>query len=176
MPITYEGCFTRYTLRPSKEVKRQTIWDVLAYQFASGLNAALRSKVAEVEGTFDELLVKARFEEAKFRDLSITSVSSRITRVAGRMNSQSNVELNRRPVRAPLNPISIKRDKKEVNFRCFTCNGVGHYRKDCPLKNRSAPVEARGQQLLVIPQLVRLPLLYRRQVRLIVQQEKLRNE
>ena len=50
----------------------------LAYQFASGMNAALRSKVAGVEGTFDELLVKARFEEAKFQDLSITSVSGRI--------------------------------------------------------------------------------------------------
>ena len=90
--------------------------------------------------------VKAWFEEAKFRDLSITSVSSRVPRVAGRMNNQSNVESNRRPVRASLDPISIKRDKKEVNFRCFTCNGVGHSRKDCLLKNRSAPVEARGQQ------------------------------
>ena len=33
-----------------------------------------------------------------------------------------------------------------MNFRCFTCSGVGHHRKDCPLKNHSAPVEARGQQ------------------------------
>ena len=32
---------------------------VLAYQFVTGLNSTLRIKVAGVEGTFDELLVKA---------------------------------------------------------------------------------------------------------------------
>ena len=43
---------------------------VLAYQFVPGLTVALRSKVAGVEGTFDEFLVKARFEEAKTRDIN----------------------------------------------------------------------------------------------------------
>ena len=40
---------------------------VLAYQFVAGLTQALRTKV---EGNFDQLLVKARFEEVKIRDLS----------------------------------------------------------------------------------------------------------
>ena len=40
---------------------------VLAYQFTAGLLPSLRSKVAGVEGSFEQLLVKARFEEAKLR-------------------------------------------------------------------------------------------------------------
>ena len=44
---------------------------VLASQFASGLLPELRAKVAGVEGDFDTLLAKARFEEAKFRDLAV---------------------------------------------------------------------------------------------------------
>jgi len=43
---------------------------VLADQFTAGLLPTLRSMVAEVEGNFEQLLVKARFEEAKVRDLS----------------------------------------------------------------------------------------------------------
>ena len=42
---------------------------MLVYQFVAGLTPALRTKVAGVEGNFDQLLVKARFEEAKIRDL-----------------------------------------------------------------------------------------------------------
>ena len=42
---------------------------VLAYQFVVGLKSNLKSKLAGVEGTFNQLLVKARFEEAKLRDL-----------------------------------------------------------------------------------------------------------
>ena len=49
---------------------------VLAYQFVAGLTSALRTKIAGVEGNFDQLLVKARFEEAKIRDLS-PRISSR---------------------------------------------------------------------------------------------------
>ena len=43
---------------------------MLAYQFVAGLVPALRLKVAGVEGNFDQLLVKARFEEEKLRDLA----------------------------------------------------------------------------------------------------------
>ena len=43
---------------------------MLAYQFVAGLTLALSTKVAGVKGNFDQLLVKARSEEAKIRDLS----------------------------------------------------------------------------------------------------------
>ncbi len=43
---------------------------VLTYQFVAGLRADIKAKVAGREGGFEELLVKARFEEAKLRDLA----------------------------------------------------------------------------------------------------------
>ena len=43
---------------------------VLAYQFVAGLKKNLQSRVAGIKGDFDQLLLRARFEEAKIRDLS----------------------------------------------------------------------------------------------------------
>ena len=43
---------------------------VLANQCVSGLRPELKSKVVGFEGNFEQLLVKARFEEAKLRDLA----------------------------------------------------------------------------------------------------------
>ena len=43
---------------------------VLAYQFVAGLQTEIKSKVAGAEGGFEQLLVKARFEEAKLKDLN----------------------------------------------------------------------------------------------------------
>ena len=43
---------------------------VLANQFVSGLRSELKSKVVGFEGNLEQLLVRARFEEAKLRELS----------------------------------------------------------------------------------------------------------
>ena len=43
---------------------------VLAYQFVAGLCQKLKTKVAGCEGNFEQLLTRARFEEAKFRELA----------------------------------------------------------------------------------------------------------
>ena len=43
---------------------------VLAYQFVSGLLPELKSKVAGTDGDFEHQLAKARFEEAKTRELA----------------------------------------------------------------------------------------------------------
>ena len=45
---------------------------VLTHQFVAGLQSELKLKVAGSEGTFEELLAKARLEEAKLRDLPST--------------------------------------------------------------------------------------------------------
>ena len=43
---------------------------VLASQFVSGLRPEIKAKIAGTEGSMDALLTKARFEEAKIRDLA----------------------------------------------------------------------------------------------------------
>ena len=39
---------------------------VLTYQFVAGLRSDIKMKVAGMEGEFEHLLMKVRFEEAKF--------------------------------------------------------------------------------------------------------------
>ena len=55
---------------------------VFARQFAAGLLPYLKVKVAGPEGTFEELLSKARFKEAKLRDLPSTK-PARASQVTG---------------------------------------------------------------------------------------------
>ena len=43
--------------------------NVLAYQFVAGLIEPLKSKLVGVKGTFDELLTKARFKEARLNEI-----------------------------------------------------------------------------------------------------------
>ena len=43
---------------------------MLAYQLVAGFTPVLQTKVAGVEESFEQLLVKARFEDAKIRDLA----------------------------------------------------------------------------------------------------------
>lgn len=57
-------------VQQSNEVMEMMGRTVLTSQFVAGLLPDLKSKVAGTEGDFDQLLVKARFEEAKLRDLS----------------------------------------------------------------------------------------------------------
>ena len=111
---------------------------VLAYQFTTGLLPTLRSKGAGVEGSFEQLLVKARFEEAKLWDLSGCSSDSK--QFKGYFKPTPRVPSSGHK----------KADDKSVhgnnNQRCFQCNGVGHYAKNCPLKKRSTSVEVKVKQ------------------------------
>ena len=112
---------------------------VLAYQFVAGLTPALRTKIAGVEGNFDQLFVKARFEEAKIRDLS-----PRINLRNQRTPTPRQPEPTGR-TEAPVRPSSGSRqDRKQTGKRCYSCNGTGHFQKNSPLKERSDPVETPG--------------------------------
>ena len=46
---------------------------MLANQFAAGLRQEIKVEVAGAEGTFEQLLTKAKFEEAKLRDMGTNS-------------------------------------------------------------------------------------------------------
>ena len=49
---------------------------VLVNQFVAGLLENIKVKVVGIEGSFDQLLAKARFEEAKLCDLNTTNSGS----------------------------------------------------------------------------------------------------
>ena len=115
---------------------------MLAYQFLAGLTSAPRTEVAEVEGNFDQLLVKARFEEA-IRDLSPRAnlrnqriPTSRPAELHSRTESDSQA-----PTRTTA---GSRQDRRHTGKRCYSCNGTGHFQKNCPFKEHSDPVETPG--------------------------------
>ena len=111
---------------------------VLSYQFVAGLRQEIKVRLAGVEGTFEQLLARARLEEAKLRDLA---------------------EQEPRISRKPINPhiADTERGKKESEHmsnrdqfsrggpRCYHCCGQGHIARNCPVKGRAAPFESQGR-------------------------------
>ncbi len=109
---------------------------VLAYQFVAGLQPEIRVKLAGVEGHFDQLLSKARFEEAKRREL-----------------------IDHTPKASPRKPPFLPRNDpgektrvstpdeqaRKAGLRCFHCRGTGHFARNCPQRGRAAPVESHGR-------------------------------
>ena len=120
---------------------------VLAYQFVAGLTPVLRTKVAGVEGSFEQLLVKARFEEAKIRDLA-TSQGGRQKHTTTDASNQGRSDPHpggRQGGGGQPQPGKLERPgARSSNNRCFVCQGVGHLARNCPFRGRSAPMEARG--------------------------------
>ena len=117
---------------------------VLAYQFVSGLIPALRTKVAGIEGNFDQLLVKARFEEAKIRDLTLGTNNPRNPRNPPPRPTETPGRMESNPQVPSRNTTGSKQDRKQAGKRCYSCNGTGHFQKNCPSKGRSEPAEVSG--------------------------------
>ena len=110
---------------------------VLAHLFVAGLLPVLRSKVAGNEGNLDQLLIKARFEEAKIRDLASTSEgipSGGILRHQGLSPNNRFSASNRMP-------------RQDTMDRCYICNQPGHFARNCSLKGRGAPPVSRGRTM-----------------------------
>ena len=113
---------------------------VLTYQFVSGLRAEIKRKIAGMEGDFQELLVKARFEEAKLRDLAEPT-----TRDPAHRKLPHQKDSNEKDRSAPHLPNKeMDNLPKGGEKRCYHCNGTGHFAKNCPMRRRALPSESRG--------------------------------
>ena len=113
---------------------------ILSSQFVAGLRREIKIKLAGQEGSIDQLLVKARFEEAKLRDLGsvLTSGFSKPTKQA---------EQTVKPLPSPVNDRPqdpLRRPRDHPRGTCHNCGGTGHYKRQCPYRG-SANREARGQ-------------------------------
>ena len=95
---------------------------VLSSQFVAGLNPALKSKVTGVEGDFEQLLVKARFEEAKLRELPSTT-PKKVT-VAAAQN---------KPATENQSPPATTTSRAS-GLRCNICGSPQHLRRRCPYR------------------------------------------
>ena len=129
---------------------------VLAYQFVAGLRPAFKAKLAGSEGKLEQLLPKAQFEEAKIRDLAISSQSGDTSPkdscktvpalpssgVPGPKGSHTQA-----PDREPRTSTGQggSRGKSTGGVRCFNCGQVVHYSRNCPQCGRTRQNEAPGR-------------------------------
>ena len=100
---------------------------VLRSQFVAGLRAELRAKVVGCPGDFEELLSKARFEEARLRE-----VLPMWNRPRESPPSPPGDERQRVPV------LSHPGAKPETSAKaCFNCGMEGHLARFCPYPKRT---------------------------------------
>ena len=107
---------------------------VLSSQFVTGLQRDIKVKLAGQEGSIDQLLVKARFEEAKLRDLGAASY-----RQAEKGKTSQSVHQSKEGEI----PVTQTRDNRNWNNRerrnkqrgvCNECGSNNHYYRQCPMR------------------------------------------
>ena len=107
---------------------------VLTSQFVARLLPELKSNVAGSEGDFERLLVKARFEEDKLRDLSPSPKKKTQPTVPSQDASN---EQESQP---------LAKSTPSGQTWCRKCQSHHHHWKQHPLCGRSEPREAPGQK------------------------------
>ena len=117
---------------------------VLSSQFIGGLIPDIKRKIAYIEGaTFSELLQKARFEEAWLHDLSNHRHKESSKRTPRKGDDYRRETKSSQPVftKEWSSEQAIKQARPIV--RCYKCNKIGHYAKECRAYKRFNDHEAK---------------------------------
>jgi len=108
---------------------------ILCNQFVAGLLPDIKIKIAGTEGSFETLLTKARFEEAKLWELGKSGSNP---------SRKQNLRFNAGGGRG--GPSFSNGDRSTSNVRCYKCGSLGHVAANCPQKGRKSRESQRPNQ------------------------------
>ena len=122
---------------------------VLASRFVAGLRREIQEKLTGLEEDFDVLLQRARFEEAKRKELGKDTEHSQSSSRVARMcpgGDRSNGTGTGGRSRGSQRNFSRGRNRGQQPRTCHRCGSEEHFVKDCPLRARTEPTEATYQR------------------------------
>ena len=90
-----------------------------------------------MEGSFEQLLMRAHFEEAKLRELRLITPQRGSTDTGSTTTSPATTNTANGMSRQPQQRGQVK--------RCFICNQQSHLAKQCPQQQRGRPMESQEQ-------------------------------
>ena len=111
---------------------------VLASHFVAGLVPGIKAKVAGHEGDIDALLAKARFKEAKLRDLTGGRQQGKKSFSSSTPSSHQGEKSGGGSGRQG----TVTGGQKLLAVQCYGCGGYGHYKSKCPARSKGLPAEA----------------------------------
>ena len=121
---------------------------VLTNQFVAGLRTSLKAKVAGTEGSFEELLTKARFEEAKLRELKDAQLKQSLT-----SSNRASAQVHPTSRYSPASGQKTRREQpprfngpRQNPRKCYNCGSASHLANQCPHRDKSGPAEAPGRE------------------------------
>ena len=112
---------------------------VLVNQFVAGLLPEIKSKIVGCEGDFNRLLAKARFEEAKLRDLG----PPKLAPVPPQSPVTQGERFGRKPVFMPR--LQLSGTRSSIGPRCYNCGSPSHLIRQCPYSLKNRPSETPAQ-------------------------------
>jgi len=117
---------------------------VLVNQFVAGLLPEIKSKIVGCEGDFNQLLTKARFEEAKLHDLG----PSQLAPVPPQSPVTQGERFGRKPVFMPR--LQLGGTRSSIGPRYYNCGSPSHLIRQCPYSLKNRPSETPAQNKVVL--------------------------
>ena len=132
----FQRAYPKMAREETKEGK-----DVLSSRFVAGLRQELQEKLTGAVGDFDVLMQRARFEEAKRKELRGEKKDPDGTRQQGRTAKETPKSTKDGPS-GDGNRRSYPRARNQDNRTCHRCGADDHLVRSCPLRGRQGSSES----------------------------------